>query len=66
MPIAISIATKCLDLEFNFTVALWRHGAAATQPVDSKILFSLIFGLNVNVSIYFFFTTMDYINTVHA
>ena len=33
--------------------------------VDSKILFSLIFSLNVHVSIFFFFTTMDYINTVH-
>ena len=35
----------------------------APPPVDSKILFSLIFSLNVHVSI-FFFTTMDYINTI--
>ena len=36
----------------------------APPLVDSKILFSLIFSLNVHVSI--FFTTMDYINTVHV
>ena len=36
----------------------------APPPVDSKILFSLIFSLDVHVSI--FFTIMDYIITVHV
>ena len=36
----------------------------APPLVDCKILFSLLFSLNVDVSI--FLTTMDYINTVHV
>ena len=38
----------------------------STGDDNGEILFSQIFNLNVHVSIFFFFTTMDYINTVHV
>ena len=37
----------------------------STGDDNGEILLSQIFNLNVHVSI-FFFTTMDYINTVHV
>ena len=47
-------------------ICIVRTGGATNTPtVDSKLLLSLIFSLNVRVFI-FFFTTMDYINTLHV